>query len=154
MIETAPETAVRQAPHPSVRMRRATRQKAARRERHRLAAHAERMALLHGAGRSDRSRFKERERETAEFQVTLDKERGLEWGRIARDAYRATRRPPDPPEAKHRCEPRSADTYRWARKKLARGPRRALALKAERHRTGETRAEADRRRRRSESGSE
>ncbi len=41
---------------------------------------------------------------------------------------------------------RPADSYRGAARNAERGPRRSLALKAERVALGETRAQADRRR--------
>jgi hypothetical protein len=145
MTQAAAETApARCAPHPSVRMRKLTARQAKRRERWRRKLHAEHTAYLTGPGRSDRSRFKERMRETYVDQVTLDKLNGLELGHFARAAYRETRRTPDPPQAKHRGKPRPREAYRWARKKEERGPRMSLVLKRLRIEHGLSRSEADR----------
>ena len=118
-----------------------------RRRRRKLQTYLQRLDAELGSGRSDRSRAKAAARETAMDRVTLDKERGLEIGRIACKAYRdAPRRPKGAPQRRQHSDARAADTYRGARRRVERGTRMGLVFKAERRTTGETRQQADRRR--------
>ena len=119
-----------------------------RRRRRKLQTYLQRLDAELGTGRSDRSRAKAAARETAMDQVPLDKERGLEIGRVARKTYReAPRRAKEARQRPRSRGAREADTYRGARRKAERGTRMALVFRAERQRTGETRQQADRRRR-------
>lgn len=95
---------------------------------------------------SKRSQDKSELHEKYLDQVALDKLNGLESGRISRKAYRDAKPQPKPKVQSRGKGPRSPDTYRGARRNAERGTRRALVLKADRLKTGETRRGADRRR--------
>lgn len=129
-----------------------------RHERNRRKRYAEHMKELGrspalGGRCSPRMAEKRARHERYLLQVETDKEQGLEYGRIARAEYRracaeAARRALlkaelDAKRPKHKSQRRPWDIYRAARAMLARGPRKALLLKARRKALGQSRSEAD-----------
>lgn len=124
---------------------------AARRERNRLKRHTAVRTDL-ASYPTARMKAKRETQETYLDQVTLDHEQGRELGRIARGLYKEecaaaakahALRHAQPPRRRKKG-PRPSETYRWARKKIERGPYRSRTLKAQRTELGMSRPEFDR----------
>jgi hypothetical protein len=97
---------------------------------------------------SDRSKIKAKTQAAYRDQVELDKLNGLENGYLCRTVYKkaCAKARPEVKRQKRKQAVRAAGNYRGKRRIAERGPRKSLLLRAERRASGETRSQADRRR--------